>query len=373
MKKYPTADKNAHPLRLLSQGIPYFFSRSGYSFPPLSVFIHVNNSCNLKCKMCDGGQADENSMFYKNLSGSESGKMPINSLKSIVYKVQKFKPFIGIPAMEPLMYPHIIEAVRYIKAAGLRCSVATNGTLLEEMAEDIMKSGLTKIVISLDGTAPVHDRIRGVPGTYARAVKGILKLAELKKSMARQEPYIYINYVIQEDNYNNIYEFVSGLPLDAITQVDFRVMFYCTKELAEKHNQLFGDKYDATSACLAGGINLDNVDTDAVYDQMINAIKADSEKCKFFFNHGRKGLATFYHDPEVFLDETKCVMAWYAMQINTDGSVIPAQRCYHQVFGNIVEQPFEDVWNGERYRQFRKDLMRYGRFPACTRCEGVNF
>lgn len=373
MRKYPTADRNAHPVRLLLQGIPYFFSRSGYSLPPLSVFIHVNSRCNLKCKMCDGGQEDENSMFYKNLRGAESGIMPIESFKIIIDKVKRFKPFIGIPAMEPLMYPHIIEAVEYIRSQGLRCSLATNGTFLEPMSESLVKAGLTKIVISLDGPPAVHDKIRGVPGTYEKAVNGIRKLDEIKRKLGRHEPNVYLNYVIQEDNYASIEEFAAGLPMEALTQVDFRVMFYCTEELAKKHNQQYGDKYDATTACLAGGIKLDNVNTNVLHEQIQKVTAGYGGKCKFFFNHGREGLYKHYHEPEVFLDATRCVMQWYTMQINTDGNVIPPQRCYHNILGNILKQDFDEIWNGEKLRAFRKDLRKVGRFPACTRCEGVNF
>ena len=49
--KYPTADKNASFVRLLLNAVPYLVCKDGSSLPPLSVFIHVNNKCNLKCKM----------------------------------------------------------------------------------------------------------------------------------------------------------------------------------------------------------------------------------------------------------------------------------------------------------------------------------
>ncbi len=373
MQKYPTADRNAHGLRLLLQGIPYYLSRSGYGLPPLSIFIHVNNTCNLKCKMCDAGQHVEDSMFYKNLSGSDNDKMPLKDFKTIIDKVQHCQPFIGIPATEPMMYPHIIEAIEYVRSKNLRCSVATNGTFLEPMAEQLIKADLTKLVVSLDGPPDTHDKIRGVPGTYKKVINGILKLDELKRKAGRQAPYIYLNYVISEDNYDKITPFVSGLPLSAVTQVDFRVMFYCTEELARKHNKLYGPKYDATAACVSGGINLDNVDTEVICDQMSQVTGNSGGKCFFFFNHGRAGLRKYYHEPEVFLDSTHCVFPWYTMQVNTDGNVIPPQRCYPQIFGNLISDNFAEIWNGPKMREFRQDLQKYGRFLACTRCEGVNF
>lgn len=373
IKEYPTADKNANPFRIMAQGLPYFFSKSGYAFSPLSVFIHVNTRCNLKCIMCDVGLDNTDSMFYQNLKGSGSGDMPIQSYKMIIDKVKHFKPFIGIPVLEPLLYPHITEAISYTRHNNLRMSIATNGYLLEKKAEDIIKQNLSKLIISLDGPRSIHDKIRGVPGTFEKVIDGILKVDELKRKYGKNEPYISLNYVISEDNYNTIIEFMEEIPLNAITFIDFRVMFFLTEELAKKHNESFGVKYNATSTCLSGGIDLKNIDTDILYDQIIKVTNKFPHKCKFFFNHGRNELHTYYHNPDVFLDSTGCVFPWYTMQIDSDGGVIPPQRCYHNVFGNILKQNFDEIWNGEKMRDFRRDLKKYKRFPACTRCEGVNF
>ncbi len=373
IKKYPTADRNAHLIRILFQGIPYLFSNNGFSFPPLSVFIHVNTQCNLKCKMCDAGQQAPESNFYKNLKGGTEGDMPIRSFKNIIEKIKRYKPFVGIPATEPLLYPYISEGVEYIIRQGLRCSIATNGTLLKDKAKDLVNSGLTKLVVSIDGPERVHDKIRGVSGTYKKAISGIIELAELKKSLGKKEPYIFVNYVVSEDNYSVLRECIKDLPLDVIQQIDIRLMFYCTQDLAIKHNKIFGPRYDATTACLSGGINLYNIDTESLYKEAFNLNKYYADKCKFFFSIDKAWLKKYFHEPEVFFDATRCVFPWYTMQINNDGNVIPPQRCYHNIFGNILQQNFKEIWNGKRMMEFRKDLRKYGRFPACARCEGVNF
>jgi MoaA/NifB/PqqE/SkfB family radical SAM enzyme len=373
INKYPTADRNATIYQLFVQALPYFLYSSGYSRLPLSIFIHVNTKCNLKCKFCDAGQNNRESMFYKNLKGSTSSEMDLKNFKKIIDKVKHFRPFIGIPALEPTLYSEISEAISYIKRYGMRSSIATNGTMLEDMAIDFIEAGLTKIIISIDGPESHHDSIRGVPGTYRRVISGIKRLHELKKKYRKTEPIIYINYVIFEDNYDKLLQLVEHLPLSMIQQVDFRVMFFCTQEIAEKHNKIFGGKYDATSACLSSGINLYNIDISVLYDQIKTVRQKYGDKCKFFFKHGEKGLRRYYHQPELFLDDTRCVFPWYTMQINTDGTVIPPQRCYTNNFGNILDSDFEQIWNGLKMKQFRKDLKKYGRFPACTRCEGINY
>lgn len=373
IKEYPTADRNAHFFRIISQGLPYYFLNNGFSFTPLSVFIHVNSRCNLKCKMCDVGQDVPESMFYQNLKGDSKGDMPIDSFKRIIDKIKHLKPFIGIPVLEPLFYPYIVKAIKYVNEQKMRISIATNGTLLEDLAEDLVAAGLTKIIISVDGPQNVHDKIRGVEGTHQKVMKGIARLAQVKSALNRREPYIFINYVISEDNYSVLTKCLNSLPMEHIENVNFRVMFYCTEALAVQHNRIFGDKYKATSTCLYGGINLKNIDIDILYEQIIEVTKGYKRKCILFFNHGKEGLRTYFYNPETFLDGTRCVFPWYTMQVDHDGNVIAPQRCYHNIFGNILSQEFDQIWNGEKMRGFRKDLRKYGRFLACSRCEGVNF
>ncbi len=44
---------------------------------------------------------------------------------------------------------------------------------------------------------------------------------------------------------------------------------------------------------------------------------------------------------------------------------------YYIPFGNINELPFMEIWNGEKMQEWRRDLRKQGRFPACTRCDQI--
>ena len=373
IQKYPTAHRNAHLLRLLANGSAYFLKRDGSARPPVSVFVHVNNHCNLKCSFCDYGLQNRDSMFFQNLAGGHAANMPLDDFRRIVDEVKGFRPFISIPATEPLLYGPLPDAIAYVRENGLYCSINTNAVTLEKRAEALVEAGLTKIVVSVDGPRMVHDRIRGVPGVFDKVVAGLNRLAEVKRAKGVDHPDVYINYVIGDQNWTTLEDCVAALPMDAVRQVDFRVMFYCTAELAARHNRVFGDRYHATLACLGEDTDLASIDTDRLWDQVQRVTASHGGKCKFFFRHGRKDLHTYFNEPETFLDDTRCVVAWFAMQISTDGNLAPLQRCYHNSFGNIFERGFEGCWNGPEYRAFRRDLQKNGRFIACARCEGVNF
>ena len=378
IRKYPTAGRNAGFSRLAFQALPYLLVKNGYSFAPLSVFIHVNNRCNLRCKMCDIWMEDGESMMQKNLGGGDNRDMPIDDFKRIIDKIKPYRPFVGIPAAEPMMYPHIIEAIRYVKSQGLHCSVATNGTTLENQAEDIIDARPDKIIISMDGPPAIHDEVRGFSGTFDKIISGLKKLDDLKKTKNVKFPQVFITYVISELNQGSLIDFLKVVPLDAIAQINFRNMFFLTHDAAARHNEKFGDKYNAfAGACIAGGSDLTKVDIDVLHDQMEFIKKNyDESKVRFLANHqSKEKLRTYFYDHDTFLDNTPCVYPWYMMQIDTDGNSMASQRCFHLHFGNVLEKDFQDVWNGESIRSFRKDLQRQekGRFEACSRCEGVGF
>lgn len=64
-----------------------------------------------------------------------------------------------------------------------------------------------------------------------------------------------------------------------------------------------------------------------------------------------------------------CNMAAGYLKITPDGWVFPCCRAPSSLrMGNIQDQPFEEIWNNERYRSFRKGMFE-GRYdPACRDC-----
>jgi len=77
-----------------------------------------------------------------------------------------------------LMRPDIMEILRYAHDLGFYTSIITNGTLLGDMAGEIAKV-VDLTWVSLDCDSAFHSEMRGVEGTFEKALEGIreLKLA----------------------------------------------------------------------------------------------------------------------------------------------------------------------------------------------------
>lgn len=310
-------------------------------------------------------------MFYKNLIGNNGHDFPIERFKTIIDEVRYFKPFISITSTEPLLYPYILDAVEYVVKSGLKINITTNGFLLKRYASDLVKKGLQRLTVSLDGPQEIHDSIRGVSGSYRNSIEGIQALDSYKKLYNSEYPQIFVNTTILDINASHLLKFMRGLPLKMVHQVGFMTMVFCTKELACKHNAVFGDRYLATETCLSGGMNPNNIDVDDLFDELCAIKSKFGDKAAYFFKLDRETLRTYFQKPDEFINGNRCVFPWYTAQITSSGNMVGLTRCYNNSFGNIIDDKFANVWNGEKMRKFRLDLKRHKRFPACTRCEGV--
>jgi radical SAM protein with 4Fe4S-binding SPASM domain len=78
----------------------------------------------------------------------------------------------------------------------------------------------------------------------------------------------------------------------------------------------------------------------------------------------------------VMLDEIRerfphfCSMASNYVKIEPNGKVFPCCRGPKELeMGNVLEQPFEEIWNGERYRAFRRRMQARDYPDVCRTCD----
>lgn len=70
-------------------------------------------------------------------------------------------------------------------------------------------------------------------------------------------------------------------------------------------------------------------------------------------------------------DDQYCEFPWTSLTVMADGSVVPCTQDYdaEMCMGNVNEQSLEEIWNGEKYREFRR-WHATGEFPEGFKCAG---
>jgi len=131
------------------------------------LFVELTDKCNEKCIHCYADSSPERNDF-----------LPLEQIKSALTQAIEFgEPHLQFTGGDPLIYPHLIEAVEY--AAGLPfkgIEVYTNGLLLS----DKMLQKLTPFQPSFSfsiyaDNAPTHDAITRVPGSWQRTLDAMIR------------------------------------------------------------------------------------------------------------------------------------------------------------------------------------------------------
>jgi MoaA/NifB/PqqE/SkfB family radical SAM enzyme len=330
--------------------------------------------------MCDVGIGDQASVFYANMTGADPGSMTLELLQRVLDSASEFRPRprIGLAFTEPLNHAHIIDFCNEIASRGFYASMTSNGYLLPRRAEELVRSGLGELTISVDGPPELHDTIRGRKGSFARLYEGIRKVNEAKARLGRKTPLVRISGTINDLNYRDIRGLLQALAPLRPDLINIGHLSFITPEMADAHNAAhYGDFHVERSSI--GDMDLSVIDPAELAKEIASAkeFAAQQEPPLNLTFHPElstpEQLEQYYHRPEEYVGGRRCTDPFKMMMVNTDGTVIPAHsRCYSYPLGNVKEVSLPEIWNNARYIAFRQVLYQAGgTLPACTRCCGV--
>ena len=133
---------------------------------PVDAVLAVTYRCNARCAMCGTWKAEPG----PELAPETFRKLP-SSLRDI-----------NLTGGEPFLRNDLAAVHAAARAAcpRARTVISTNGFLTERIVSCVREIARTEpnvgIAVSVDGPAEVHDRIRGVPGAYQKALATVQAL-----------------------------------------------------------------------------------------------------------------------------------------------------------------------------------------------------
>ena len=155
---------------------------------PLFCGHKLTYNCNLRCKMCP---------FWRRPSQDSSLEQEKAVLKEVYASGAVGIAFEG---GEPLLRRDLVEILAFSRSLPLHTSLITNGTLLESRIDEIAPYVNGVVYVSLDGLEKTHDSIRGVNGSFKKAIQGI--------NAAKEKVSVTINTTIMAENVDEIESFV---------------------------------------------------------------------------------------------------------------------------------------------------------------------
>lgn len=137
---------------------------------PVYVVWELTLQCDLSCKHC----------------GSRAGKARPNELSTnecldVVAQLARLGAReVAIIGGEAYLRADWLSIIRAIDRAGMRCVMTTGGrSLSEERIRAAADAGLKGFSVSIDGLEDVHDRLRGVAGSFKAALGAMRTGAQL--------------------------------------------------------------------------------------------------------------------------------------------------------------------------------------------------
>lgn len=325
----------------------------GYALFPMRMTIETTYKCNLRCQMCFQQIERKNSAGKKEMTTVEIKKI-IDQVPSIT--------MISLTGGEIFTRPDAIDLITYASRHH-RCNIVTNAALITpKIARNLASSHLLLMGVSFDGVNLLHDKIRGVPHTFSRALEGIKLIQAEKKKQKTKYPFIDIKTVILPEN------------VDHLTQIFQKVVketdanFFTISTLKGSNIQLAPPiKEDITVSEYSHYDRLStNYDINRL-EKQINYITQNHQNTIIRFYPGNLAhrLGDFYHNKITPNDYSPCYFPWTSFNISPYGDVFP---CIALNVGNARKKSLLSIWNGKKMRNFRIKLKKQKVFPACHGC-----
>jgi radical SAM protein with 4Fe4S-binding SPASM domain len=324
--KYVTFSRIINLIKLrISYFISILRSKPIHWGMPYSVSIEPTNICNLACPECPTGNG--NLIRDKLNINPETNKRLIDEIGKYLFCIIYY--FQG----EPFLNQQLFEMIKYASENKIFTISSTNGHFLNQNnSEKIIKSGLQKLIISLDGITPETYQMYRKNGNFNKVIDGIKTIIAVKKQLKSKTPQIVIQFLVFKSNQHQISElksFAKKLEVDRIVLKS--AQFYDFKN---------------------GNIQMPDIKKYSRYKKNNDGSYSIKSKLK---NH--------------------CWRMWTNPVITSSGQI--SVCCFDKnaqfSLGNIETETFDDIWKSEKYKTIRDKIFTNRKsIDICTNCtEGL--
>lgn len=297
---------------------------------PSDAVIAITSRCNARCSMCSIWQSEA----PDRLTPDHIARLP-SSLRTV-----------NITGGEPFLHPQLPDFVSAVREHLPKAvtTISTNGLLSDRIAQmtpDLLtRDPHLRIAVSIDGLADIHDRIRGVPGTFDRAIRTVQQLkqigfAGLRLAMtlsdANSDQLLHVAQLARKLNLQ-----LSLVPTHAST------VHFLTNDTAPANLNLLLPQLEL----------------------YINQLLRSTSPRLWLRAHFADRVGKYI---DATLPKFTCRAGSDFFFLQADGTVYPCNVC-SPALGNIIETDFPSIWFSPAAESARKSLAKCSRqcWMVCT-------
>lgn len=296
---------------------------------PVFITIEPTNACDLGCPVCETG-----AKILERPTGrmdAERYQRLLDAIKGHTNAIQLY--FMG----EPFLHSHIYDMIRYAKEQRIFVNIYSNGSVLDP--EQTVASGLDEVNFNIGGmTQATHETYR-INSNLERVIANIKALVEARRQHEARlshangrilRPQINVGLIVMKQNEHEVEEFLRVAPTWGVDRA--HVVDPCVRNMAQALTML-------------------------------------PENKRYWF-YDEAAFTRGILRPK-YLPDNRCDWIYYSTVITWDGNVVPCCRdtTGKHVMGNVLKEEFAKIWNGPKYREFRRKIRtNQGAVDICRLC-----
>jgi radical SAM protein with 4Fe4S-binding SPASM domain len=344
------------------------------------IGMRITDVCNLRCHSC--GQWGDNG-YLKGFSTKELYKrdLPVETYRRFMDDVLSagHDPLWYVWGGEPFMYRQIKELLGLFRERAQPLILVSNGTGVARLAREIVSSTVV-FHLSLEAAdREAHNRQR--PGVtpsidnFGVIEEALQAIQEEKKRQGSFLPVVLPLTCVTRYNLDHLlalHEYTSRFSDGHV----FYPTWWIDEQSARDHTEDFRRRFGFEPSTHLGWVG-DWKDFDhARGASIIRELRARAGKdgltpVAFLPNLTDDEFPQYYTDHHATFGYTQCSSIFSTMEINNNGDVSLCRDYNDYVIGNIARQSLDEIWQGEKARQFRRSIASEGLMPVCRRCCGL--
>lgn len=287
---------------------------------PSYISIEPTNICNLLCPECPTG--NESSIV-------EKGKMDVQTFQRVIEQTKKNTMYINLFFQgEPFVNSHALEMIKIARDANIVVGTSSNAHYItSKNAKDIVDSGLSKIIISLDGHNQETYEIYRKNGDFSKVMRGLRALQEAKKDRNSNTPLVELQCLLLKH----------------------------TEHEKEKIKDI-GKTYNVDAVIFKT----------AQFYSVENLHMVPEEKNSRYTLNTDTGTLERKNPPK-----NKCWRMWSSSVFAWNGNVVPCcfDKDHTYSYGNIMDTPLNNILNSNQTKRFKTTVhTNRQKIKMCQNC-----
>lgn len=298
------------------------FKNSG-DCAPIYIEVSPSGSCNHRCIFCAYDYIAYPNRFLE-----------INAFKKFTNDIKKsgLKSMLFAGEGEPLLHPKIDEMVNFAYSCGLSCAMFSNGAKLNKELAKAVLPHLEFIRFSFNaGDGSTYKKIHKA-NDFAKAVENIASACRLRKECSYNLD-IGSQFVLLNENKDSLVSAVKTMKECGVDYISIKPFNLQNSEQGYK--------------------NLNAINTKQINELYNEAKSYESDDFKVFFRQNA------FNNNINEREYRHCYGCSFITCLNSAGDLATCLPFWDKkdfVYGNIYEQSFEQIWNGEKRVKIKRFL-----------------